>query len=445
MRPSTEKYRDIDDGAKRYLDYLDRSEREQKRTGLLVTLLLAVALTALFIKVDAGRFFSEKVINPTTAVNVKQVYARTDAPLVATEQCDLSPPPNGRSYLFNSFATSLGNNKSKLTLSNEHSYPLIIQLNSPDQRIRYQAISIHPNSQLQTEIPPGTYGLVVMAGTEWCNIDKGFLDGKKITAKNLIEFPPGETKLLSIASRSSAPTDVYLTSTLVLPEPPKMAQPALQPAMYGNGAIGIQRQHNGSYYIDGSINSVPTKFQIDTGANITSVSRDLAYKAGMYSCSSRTFNTANGRTTGCVGTVRELTFGNYQIKNVEVAAMPNLQGSLLGMNVLKLMRIEQSDDILKLSYPGGSSKTSSQNSTNDYRNTKPKAEPSQYKETYARADDSEEEPEEDQKEKCFRAYAAVRDQINARMRQGHSSQQGEWYRERLRQNEKVYSECRDRE
>ncbi len=58
----------------------------------------------------------------------------------------------------------------------------------------------------------------------------------------------------------------------------------------------------------------------------------------------------NGDVEGCVATVREIAFGEFRVRNVDVPIMPKLAGpALLGMNVLRHYRIEQEEDFMRIS------------------------------------------------------------------------------------------------
>jgi len=116
----------------------------------------------------------------------------------------------------------------------------------------------------------------------------------------------------------------------------------------GYESIELKSQADGGYYISGSINKFQMLFQVDTGASLTSIPKEIADKAGIYSCTESTFETSNGPVTGCVATIPELKFGNFSIYAIDVAVMPNLKNPLLGMNVLRHIRLDQSDGVLRL-------------------------------------------------------------------------------------------------
>lgn len=95
------------------------------------------------------------------------------------------------------------------------------------------------------------------------------------------------------------------------------------------------------YRVDGTVKGVPVRFHVDTGASFTTIPRSVAVKAGIYECRQKMYSTANGTIQGCAATAREITFGNFRVTNVEVSILPFSDTPLLGMNVLRLFRVEQ--------------------------------------------------------------------------------------------------------
>ena len=60
--------------------------------------------------------------------------------------------------------------------------------------------------------------------------------------------------------------------------------------------------------------------------------------------------TANGVVARCTATVSEITFGDFRVRNLVVAVMPNMpQDALLGMDVLGRLKIQQADRVLSIS------------------------------------------------------------------------------------------------
>ena len=129
-----------------------------------------------------------------------------------------------------------------------------------------------------------------------------------------------------------------------------LRQEAPPPRVLGPDAIELQRTRDGHFYIDGQINGQSVRYLIDTGASTVSVSERLARRAGLGCDRLATFSTANGHVQGCTTRVDQLYFGPFVMGNVSVVVLPNLGSeALLGMNVLKRVRMEQAGDKLRLS------------------------------------------------------------------------------------------------
>jgi aspartyl protease family protein len=113
--------------------------------------------------------------------------------------------------------------------------------------------------------------------------------------------------------------------------------------------LNLQRVVGGHYAVEGSINQVPINFMVDTGATITAVSSDFAKHAGVTDCEPYKTQTANGVVNVCLGTAREMTIGQFRLKNVKVSYSNGLGNTfLLGMNVIGQFRMEQQGDVMRL-------------------------------------------------------------------------------------------------
>ncbi|MCP5277230.1 MAG: TIGR02281 family clan AA aspartic protease [Thiobacillus sp.] len=129
-----------------------------------------------------------------------------------------------------------------------------------------------------------------------------------------------------------------------------LRQEAPPPRLLGPDSVELQRTRDGHFYIDGRILAQPIRFLIDTGASTVSVSERLARQAGLGCDRVATFSTANGHVQGCTTRVERLLFGPFEVRDVGVVILPNLGGdALLGMNVLRRVRMEQAGDRLRLS------------------------------------------------------------------------------------------------
>lgn len=132
--------------------------------------------------------------------------------------------------------------------------------------------------------------------------------------------------------------------------PAVAAAPAAAQKVLFHGQQAIERAADGHYYLDGAVNGTPVRFLVDTGASLSVVSADLAKRAGVTECLPAEFRTAMGVDRDvCVAKAQRLDFGQFSFNDVYIGISKNLAGdALLGMNVLKELKIEQSGTSLVL-------------------------------------------------------------------------------------------------
>ncbi len=115
--------------------------------------------------------------------------------------------------------------------------------------------------------------------------------------------------------------------------------------------INIAISENGGFYIAGTINGHAVNFQIDTGAGMLAISTQAAKDYGITGCENHgKSSTANGTTDTCITKAASLTFGNFELKDIDISVMPNMNDHpLLGMNVLRLFKVEAQNGSLRIS------------------------------------------------------------------------------------------------
>jgi clan AA aspartic protease (TIGR02281 family) len=238
---------------------------------------------------------------------------------------------------------------SGLEIENKHTYPVVAYLTELGTDQRVMGISIAPGSTAQASVPVGQYGLYLFAGSSWCNDQVGFADGYRVNVQGGLNIQSGGTSVLSLTSDGAdAPKNFHISASHRLPQAPPPTEPT--PEVKGQGFVDLNQRPDGHYYASGTVNEMPIVFMMDTGATLTSISREMAYKAGIYSCTSRTFNTANGTVQGCVTKAAKIQFGSFVLRDFELAIMPNLPNdALLGMNVLRLFHLEQQGSVMRIS------------------------------------------------------------------------------------------------
>lgn len=121
--------------------------------------------------------------------------------------------------------------------------------------------------------------------------------------------------------------------------------------------ISIAANRSGSYYINGTINNVPVRFHIDTGATTIAMSRakgteiGLLFEKGIPVIAA----TASGKIPAFAGSCQRVTVGEIELANVICSVSEKLDDGilnhevLLGMSFLRRINMRQENGILTLS------------------------------------------------------------------------------------------------
>lgn len=118
--------------------------------------------------------------------------------------------------------------------------------------------------------------------------------------------------------------------------------------------LHIQLSDDGHFWVTGQINDAPARFLIDSGATLTTLSDDMAAKAGL-SVDGFTpgiaMQTANGVVIAKRASVSGLAVGPIHTKDLPVVVSDRLNGvNVLGMNFLsrlKSWRVENGEMVLE--------------------------------------------------------------------------------------------------
>lgn len=259
-----------------------------------------------------------------------------------------SLPPHGASYMFDPSINRTDVLYSGLEIENKHDHPMVAILTDPIYSKRLLAISIAPSNVTQVTLPIGQYGMHVLLGSNWCNLEVGFSDGANATVAGGISVKAGSTTLMQFSGSGINPIQLALAYSM---SEPIVSQNEIQPSeVIGIGRIDLRQTRDGHYFSSGTVNETPVVFMIDTGATTVSVSTEIASRASIRECTPQQMVTANGKVNACKAIVPEITFGRFRLHNVEVMIMPNMPGNaLLGMNVLRNFHIEQIDQVMRIS------------------------------------------------------------------------------------------------
>ena len=117
----------------------------------------------------------------------------------------------------------------------------------------------------------------------------------------------------------------------------------------GQNEIVVPVARDGHYYLDGSVNNVPVRFMVDTGASYVSVGAGFAQEAGLRDGIRASFNTANGTVEGRIVKNQIVRVDAMEIAGLSIAVMPEQRGdALLGQNFLRHFEVIQSAGALRL-------------------------------------------------------------------------------------------------
>lgn len=104
------------------------------------------------------------------------------------------------------------------------------------------------------------------------------------------------------------------------------------------GETRIEMARDGHFWLQAEINGEPANFMVDTGATLTSLSPELAAKAGLEPRDGGIpviLQTANGAVSAELTTIDSLSFGNIDASGIDAVIVPGLGStSLIGMNLL---------------------------------------------------------------------------------------------------------------
>jgi aspartyl protease family protein len=114
--------------------------------------------------------------------------------------------------------------------------------------------------------------------------------------------------------------------------------------------------NGGMYTITGSINQQLADFVVDTGASYITMSPQHAQRLNLdYSNAQKIMmNTAKGKTTAHLFTVKSVRIGGIELHNVKAAVVNELDSSrmLLGMSFLSQVEIQQKNGLMVLRKTG---------------------------------------------------------------------------------------------
>ena len=121
--------------------------------------------------------------------------------------------------------------------------------------------------------------------------------------------------------------------------------------VFDGDKLELRRGSDGHYHWPGRVGTREVEFLVDTGATGTALPATLARELGLPAVGNVRSNTAGGIVTGTL-VVGDLALeGGVRVQRLPMAALPNLDKPLLGMDVLGRLRWRQDRGVLRIELP----------------------------------------------------------------------------------------------
>lgn len=102
--------------------------------------------------------------------------------------------------------------------------------------------------------------------------------------------------------------------------------------------LQVRMSADGHFWVNATVNGVPRRMLIDSGATVTAISADTAAEASVETGTGVTpvvLKTANGMAPARTGSIDELRVGNIVARNLKIVTAPGLGDiDVIGMNFL---------------------------------------------------------------------------------------------------------------
>ena len=112
--------------------------------------------------------------------------------------------------------------------------------------------------------------------------------------------------------------------------------------------VEIRRGPDGHYHWPGTLNGRPVDFLVDTGATGVAIPAGLGRELGLRSEGTVRSSTAGGEVRGEVMRADLALDGGVRVERLRLVALPHLESTLLGMDVLGRLHWQQRDGALRI-------------------------------------------------------------------------------------------------
>lgn len=255
--------------------------------------------------------------------------------------CDDKPPRSGRVFLIeNNPALMKSRASAHIDVENKHHFPVVLMLTSPDGNKEYMGVYLASGQKAKLSAVPGNYGLLALAGRNWCNLETGFIDGAEQYYAKEISLSERTVAGLTLLPLGRAPSEIMFS----------YSAGGLDKASSHATSLTLHRMTNGHFYVNGRVEGHPLTFIVDTGASSVTIPYSLATRIGLdKECRPARFTTAAGVVQGCTAVVKDMSVGGFSLRQIEVGFNKGGETPLLGMNVLSQFRIQQNAEIMLIS------------------------------------------------------------------------------------------------
>jgi aspartyl protease family protein len=286
------------------------------------------------------RYFSGSAPSASSQPPMASVDKAASLPDAAASSCDPSVPANGAAR---SFLDRPGNPSSRtaVNISNGHSHDIAVFFTAPGSAMPLHSVWVKAGNSASVSVPSRDYELMFSTGSVWCNMAVGYKAGQLTKLDNRLEFRPQEPVGLSLQSTGTTDGDfqVFLQ---------KERKPSAEQRISA-GVVELQQNADGHFYIEGSISGAPLTFLVDTGASITTLTKEASLLIDTAGCRAGKSSTANGVVDVCVAAVPDMRIGPYTVSHSLAAVNANTETNLLGMNVLGQFQISTENGVMRLS------------------------------------------------------------------------------------------------
>lgn len=260
------------------------------------------------------------------------------------ETCDVSVPPHGAVNRLN--VSNGAKLPAAVHLVNTLGVMALVRL-AEEAGASYD-VFLYPQQSTMVSLPLGNYTMEVEVGTAWCNLDQGFEDGELVASVDTLQLQREKAASIKLSAFGHQMQDVMISVSQSMGNVMHSNANMIE----GQGELVLYRGQHGHYFIDGTINQMPVRFLVDTGASFVAISESFARRAGITECQHAKSQTANGVVDICMATARELRIGPFKLNNVTVDYSKGMSEDafLLGMGVIGQFKVEQQGDVMKLKH-----------------------------------------------------------------------------------------------